>query len=206
MVDTNSKNAKIRSSIQSKRSKLSTREIKLNSIQLTSHLTAHPLFKRSKRIAGFIANNGEQDPASILELAQDRGKQCFLPVLNQLYSNRLWFAPYLKRISEQDTLKPNRYGILEPPIYPPKNVAPWSFDLVLVPLVAFDKYGGRIGMGGGYYDRTFSFTKQQNSIGSRRRTFLLGIAHKFQEVDKIAQAAWDVPIDGIATEEGIILF
>ena len=61
-------------------------------------------------------------------------------------------------------------------------------------------------MGGGYYDRTFSFTKQQNYIESRRRTFLLGIAHKFQEVDKIAQAAWDVPIDGIATEEGIILF
>ena len=206
MVDTNLNNAEIRSSMQSRRSELSARDIKLNSIQLTAHLTAHQLFKRSKRIAGFIANSGEQDPASILGIAQDRGKQCFLPVLNQLYSNRLWFAPYLKRFSKQDTLKPNRYGILEPPIYPPKNVAPWSFDLVLVPLVAFDRDGGRIGMGGGYYDRTFSFTKQQNSIGSRRRTFLLGIAHKFQEVDKIAQAAWDVPIDGIATEEGIILF
>lgn len=167
--------------------------------QLFTHLVSHPLFQRSKRIAGFIANDGEMDPEMVLDRALEQGKSCYLPVLNQLHGNRLWFAP----LQDGGTLTANRYGIPEPAHFPPKPVPIWSLDLVLTPLVAFDQQGGRIGMGGGFYDRTFSHPKRSTH---RQRPFLLGIAHSFQQVEPITLNPWDIPLDGIASEAGITIF
>ncbi|MBT3307977.1 MAG: 5-formyltetrahydrofolate cyclo-ligase [Gammaproteobacteria bacterium] len=191
--------AKLRKSIRKKRAALSEAQRQLHAEQLFSHCVRHPLFQRSRRIAGFIANDGEMDPRHLLEHALEQRRSCYLPVLNQLHGNRLWFAPF----RQDSDLTPNRYGIPEPALFPPKPTPAWSLDLVLTPLVAFDSEGGRIGMGGGYYDRTFSHTKRS---GNHKRPFLLGIAHSFQETRKIALNPWDVPLDGIATEQGVVLF
>lgn len=191
--------ASLRKAIRQQRSALSEIQRQHHAEQLFSHLAPHPLFLRSRRIAGFIANDGEMDPALVMERALQQRRHCYLPVLNQLHGNRLWFAP-LKADAE---LLPNRYGIPEPTLFPPKPIPVWSLDLVLTPLVAFDQSGGRIGMGGGYYDRTFSHPKRSTN---RRRPFLLGIAHSFQEVKQIQLNPWDVPLDGIATEKGVTLF
>ncbi len=191
--------ATLRKNIRKQRLALGEDERLHHAEQLFGHLTTHPLFQRSKRIAGFIANDGEMDPALLLDHALGLRRSCYLPVLNQLHGNRLWFAP----LHKGSVLTPNRYGILEPELFPPKAAPIWSLDLVLTPLVAFDQQGGRVGMGGGYYDRTFSHPKRS---ANRRRPFLLGIAHSFQQTKKIQLNPWDIPLDGIATEQGVTLF
>ena len=100
-------------------------------------------------------------------------------------------------------MRRNRYNIPEPLWrktleYPPKHL-----DLVFVPLLGFDSSGSRLGMGGGYYDRTFSF--RHNRMSGRRLPRLIGLGHSFQQLRKIPTDHWDVPVDGVATEAGLCL-
>jgi len=124
------------------------------------------------------------------------GKQCFLPVLDTLRPRRLWFAPY--RIG--DPLVANRYGIPEPACPSRYRVAAWCLDLVLTPLVAFDEMGNRLGMGGGYYDRTLSFLARRQ-VWKRPR--LVGIAYEFQCLESLPRRPWDIPLNSVITNDTI---
>ena len=108
----------------------------------------------------------------------------------------MWFAPY----ASEDTLKANRYGIPEPNCHANEWIEPHQLDLVLMPLVGFDSEGNRLGMGGGYYDRSFAFLTQPGSI---QKPHLLGIAHELQRVDTLPHEAWDVPMNAVVTEQGL---
>ena len=103
----------------------------------------------------------------------------------------------------------NRYGILEPQLNC-SHVSPVAqLDIILMPLVAFDSKGNRLGMGGGYYDRTLSFTQHQTGFHSpseKRAPKLVGIAHDIQEVDALPIAPWDVPLDAIVTPSRTLQF
>ena len=98
-----------------------------------------------------------------------------------------------------DTLTPNRFGILEPTLEGNRLIPARNLDLVLVPLVAFDRTGKRLGMGKGYYDQTFAFLKQENT---RKMPHLIGLAYGFQEIADLPMDDWDIPLYGIATEQG----
>jgi 5-formyltetrahydrofolate cyclo-ligase len=93
----------------------------------------------------------------------------------------------------------NRYGIDEPAYAPATVMRAAMLDIVLLPLVGFDLEGNRLGMGKGYYDRTFAASRTR-----WRCPKLLGIAHGLQEVAQLPRAAWDVPLDGIVTERGLV--
>ena len=96
----------------------------------------------------------------------------------------------------------NTVGILEP-VYKKRDLKPPSaLEIVLVPLVAFDKNFNRVGMGGGYYDRAFAFSKFRKNW---HKPLLVGVAYSFQEVDKINSKAWDVPLHAVITEERVFL-
>jgi 5-formyltetrahydrofolate cyclo-ligase len=166
---------------------------------LAHHFSGHQWFRRAQRIATFLPNDGEQDPTPLIEMAWERGKQVFLPVLNRLYGNRLWFFPY----TPETRLVTNRFGILEPPMKPFMPIPAWTLDLVLTPLVAFDAKGNRLGMGGGYYDRTFAFLRESQ----RNKPRLLGVAHDLQRTNKILpRQIWDIPLQGVLTESGLRTF
>ena len=88
----------------------------------------------------------------------------------------------------------NRYGIAEPEL-DVQQVLPHSMlDIICTPLVAFDEAGNRLGMGGGYYDRTLACW-HEHQLGPRP----LGLAHDCQQVDAVPQAQWDVPLPQIIT-------
>ncbi|CCQ09874.1 5-formyltetrahydrofolate cyclo-ligase [Pseudoalteromonas luteoviolacea B = ATCC 29581] len=92
-------------------------------------------------------------------------------------------------------MKANAYGILEPVLNCSEVCPIAQLDLLLMPLVAFDKQGNRMGMGGGYYDRTLASYYKQNWETPR----LIGLAHDCQQVDELPTEVWDVPLQAILT-------
>lgn len=95
----------------------------------------------------------------------------------------------------------NSLGIHEPTITTQPTPTQY-FDVVLVPLVAFDRTGNRLGMGAGFYDRALSFKLNNPSL---QRPLLVGLAHQFQEVKSLAAQSWDVPLDAILTDQKLYL-
>lgn len=105
-----------------------------------------------------------------------------------------------RRYARDTRLRPNRYGIGEPERGAASRIAAQHLDLVLVPLVAVDTHGTRLGTGAGFYDRCL----QHLRVGRRwRRPKLIGLAYEFQRVDQLAARAWDVPLDALITEKGL---
>lgn len=164
---------------------------------LARHLGGSALFRRSRHIAFYLPNDGEMDLTPLIERAWAMGKHCYLPVLSPTFHNRLWFARYLP----QTPLLPNRFGIPEPKRWWRSARPVWSIDLVLTPLVAFDRSGNRLGMGGGFYDRTLAYLPLRQHW---RKPLLLGIAYEFQRTEQLPHAPWDVPLDGIATDDAVL--
>jgi 5-formyltetrahydrofolate cyclo-ligase len=164
---------------------------------LTANVTALRLFLAAKRIAGYLPHDGEIDPQGVLERAAAMGKRCYLPVLSHLSWDRLWFAP----LTRDTRFRANRFGIPEPQVKAAELVRAQELDLVMMPLVAFDARGNRLGMGGGYYDRSLAFLAHRRRW---RRPHLLGLAYDFQRVDAtLPTDAWDVPLTAVATERAV---
>lgn len=157
---------------------------------LAERVCTLPVFIRARRIAAYVAIGGEIDPHPIVDHALALGKAVFLPILRGL--EPMAFAPY----AASTPLVPNRYRIPEPAVAASQWLAPRQLDLVLTPLVAFDEYGNRLGMGGGYYDRSFAFLR----ASALPHPYLLGLAYDLQKVERLVREPWDVPLHGIATE------
>ncbi len=100
-------------------------------------------------------------------------------------------------------MRVNQYGITEPDPDSTQLVCRGRLDLVLVPLVAFDGNGNRLGMGAGYYDRTFHFLRHRRHWLKPR---LVGLAFDMQRVADLQPAAWDVPLNAVVTETGLTRF
>jgi len=190
---------KLRKKRRAKRLAISPREQRLHALSAARHFVGSSLLIRFSRVALYIANNGELDPSPIVTRIQALGKKTYLPVLQSPPKQALGFCEYRKN----DTLKPNRFGIPEPDTVKHRQLPAWALDLILMPLVAFDSNGNRLGMGGGFYDRTLSYLHQRSYW---QRPSLIGLAHACQEVAKIKPNSWDIPLDGIITESGLFKF
>ncbi len=153
--------------------------------------TAH--YRDARRIAVYLAVDGELDTEPLVLLARAAGKEVYLPVLPPSNNRPLVFLPY----AADTVLRPNRYRIPEPAPSAEAPLAPVELDLVLAPLVAFDARGERLGMGGGYYDRSFAFLQEAR----RPHPALIGYAYECQRVEMLESAAWDVPLMGVVTEQ-----
>lgn len=157
-------------------------------------LEALPEYHTDARVAGYWAVDGELALNLIIPPLLARGQQFLLPLIGP--QRELRFAPWQTGMD----VAPNRYGIPEP-IERQKTFAAFQLDLVLVPLLGFDRGGNRLGYGGGYYDRSFAFLNEQ---GRPSEPLLVGIAYAAQELERIEPQSWDVPLDFIATENELI--
>ena len=161
---------------------------------LYRQLAQQPLFRRAKHISLYLPTDGEIDPRLLLRAAQRRGKATYLPVLSAWPRTKMVF----QRVRPGEKLQPNRFRILEPRVNIGQQRNIWALDLVLLPLVGFDDVGGRLGMGGGFYDRSLAYLARRKSW---RKPTLLGLAHECQKVERLAQASWDVPLAGTVTDK-----
>lgn len=161
---------------------------------LYRQLAQHPLFRRARHVSLYLANDGEIDPRLLLKEAQRRGKAVYLPVLNAWPRTRMVF----QRVQRGEAFKPNRFGIPEPLINRARQRPIWALDLILMPLVGFDEQGGRLGMGGGFYDRSLAYRSRRQTW---RKPTLLGLAHECQKVEQLALASWDIPLQGTVSDK-----
>ena len=129
----------------------------------------------------------KSDTGPLQQLATRQGKQLFLPVIAD--DNSLSFHAW----QADEPLRDNRYNIPEPPAQAlrcPTN----DLDIIFMPLVAWDQCGGRLGMGGGFYDRT---------LAGADGPVLVGLAHECQQVGQVPRDSWDVCLAFIATDTAL---
>ncbi|WP_236645269.1 5-formyltetrahydrofolate cyclo-ligase [Aidingimonas lacisalsi] len=186
----------LRRDLRQRRRSLSTRQQRRASGSLCQRLRQLPEVRRARRVALYLPNDGEIDPTPLIDWLQRRNAEVYLPVLRPLAHNRLWFIRY----DRHTPMRRNRFGIHEPDTrhgaHRARRRPVWALDLVLLPLVGFDSRGQRLGMGGGFYDRSLAFTRHR-----RPRPVLIGAAHACQEVDHLPSADWDVPLDAIVSDQ-----
>jgi 5-formyltetrahydrofolate cyclo-ligase len=181
----------LRKKLRLQRSQLNRTQQTTASAQITAKLSGHPLFLASHTIATYMPINREIDPTKLIQKAWQAHKACYLPILQ---GKQLIFAAY----QANTDLKKNHFNILEPIDSSCALIAPEALDLVLVPLVGFTVQGQRLGMGAGFYDRSFAFLLKQPRPA---RPFLLGLAYEWQKITAFNQEHWDVPLNAILTEE-----
>jgi 5-formyltetrahydrofolate cyclo-ligase len=187
--------AQLRRQKREQRRKLTIAEQTQHANQLADQVIQHPRFLSCQRIACYLSNDGEIDPIYIIEQAWNLGKKVYLPVLSPL-KNSLLFAPF----EPESMMRINKFGILEPACKPKHWLKAQQLDLVLLPLVAFDEAGNRLGMGGGFYDRSLAHLRHRQHS---RKPHLIGLAHESQKTDQLSAQSWDIPLDAIATEKQI---
>lgn len=158
---------------------------------LCERLLSLPIVQQANHIAAYIAIRGEISLATVMAQLSETGKHVYLPVLR---GQAMHFSPW---IPTQPLLKKG-FGLFEPDAPESEWIPAEKLDLVLAPLVVFDKECNRIGQGGGFYDRTFAF-RQDTSCSP----FLLGVAHDDQREPQLPVERWDVPLDMIATQQAL---
>jgi len=185
----------LRREARARRRALPAVERHATSLAVARHLAATGWLHQGLRLAAYVALPEEISVSPCLRLALRHGCGLWLPRIETLRAGRMVFAP------AAGALQLNAYGIPEPAT--PERLGSRWMQLILVPLVAFDDRGARLGMGGGFYDRTLAWRRWRTSWRGPR---LVGIAHSSQRVGRIAALPHDVRLDAVITEQGLTRF
>ena len=172
------------------RSKLNREQLEEAAVAVCERICALVEFQQAQKIAVYFAVNGEIGLTPLIDQALAQGKQIYLPNLDQ---KTLRFSPY----DHTQKMRINRFKLPEPDVTDDEMLEANELDLVLAPLVVFDADRNRIGMGGGFYDRSFAFRKEPGS----HRPQLIGVAHEWQKVAQLVPEDWDVRLDMVVTDQ-----
>ncbi len=185
----------LRIQLRKKRQALSSLNKKIFSEQILTHLSKLKL-NTSQNVGIYLSTEDELSTAPLIDALLSKNIKLYVPILHPILKRTLWFQEYAS--STQTCL--NKYHIKEPIFDSRKIIAPWELDIVMMPLVAFDHQGNRLGMGGGFYDTSFRF----NSV--HKISTFIGLAYGFQRIGNCPTEPWDIKLDGILTPEYFKLF
>ena len=178
----------LRKAIRQRRNALSVIQQRNAAIALATSLSSHSKIQAANRIAVYLTNDGELGTSIFIDWCWQQQKEVYLPVVHPFSSGNLLFLRY-----QQDSkLVSNAFGILEPKLDVTKVCPLTELDIICTPLVAFDETGARLGMGGGFYDRSLAHWQQS-------KLYPLGLAHDCQLVENIPVESWDIPLPEIIT-------
>jgi len=183
----------LRSKIRAQRRALSPLQQKRACQALGKQLERSLTLLKAKHIALYFGSDSEICPVHLIPHLLKRKKCLYMPVLHPFKKSHLVFC----RITPNTKLKKNRFDIPEPSFKHSSGISAKHLSLVLLPLVAFDEAGNRMGMGGGYYDRAFEFKRKSNRHSPR----LIGLAHELQLQKSIPTEDWDIPLFAIFTDK-----
>ncbi|CAV19862.1 5-formyltetrahydrofolate cyclo-ligase [Vibrio atlanticus] len=182
--------SEFRKQIRIKRNSLSSEQQTQSGIDLVKQCAQLDEIQSAQHIALYISIDGELDTQPLIEWLWAQGKQTYLPVLHPFSTGHLLFLHY----SPSTPTVLNKYGIVEPQLNQLLVKPCQQLDLILTPLVGFDSQGHRLGMGGGYYDRTLARWFETGNGATP-----IGLAHDCQHVDRLPIEGWDIPLPKIVT-------
>ena len=185
--------ARLRTELRARRRAIAAPDRIAAAQDLAQRLLALPDAPASGYVAGYWAMDGEI-ALHAWQMQLPAGLTYCLPVLAE--GDLLGFAAW----RPGDPLVTNRFGIPEPDVGRSAMLPPASMALVVMPLVGFDVRCERLGMGGGWYDRTFARSSARPSDAKVGRPLLVGAAFEVQRVDALPTAPWDVGLDAVCTE------
>ena len=188
-----SKEHLLRQEILAKRRQLTAKESAQAGLSILKTIMQMNVFKRTVNVASYISLSGELCTQDMNEYFMTRHHLC-LPYMVTGQKGKMDFYSFKKG----DELVENRFHILEPKNQPENLVLEDKIDVIVVPLVAFDNKGNRMGMGGGYYDRMLKKV--------RKDCLVIGVAYEFQQVDELLVEEWDMPMDIVITEKNCYEF
>lgn len=160
------------------------------SLIISRRLLRTRLYRQAKRLLCFASIDGEVQTRTILEQALSDGKKVFVPVVTDKVLRHMVVAEV--KDLEKDLAHKGHFGIPHPLRLSSKEIPLGSLDLILVPAIAFDRLGNRLGRGGGYFDRFL----ERVPAGVPR----VGLAFKFQVVDRLPSEGHDQPVSRVITE------
>ncbi len=180
----------LRQKMRAARDALSPAEIEEKSERIAKRLLAHPAYQKAASVMCYASFGSEVRTDGLIKSALAAGKAVAVPVClpdQRLLPSLVCFFP--------DELEPGRFGVPEPKAGCLRPASPADFDLIIVPGVAFDRRGYRLGYGAGYYDRFLRET--------RPGAVFLGLAFELQVVEDVQPEPHDVPVHIIVTEERV---
>ncbi|MBN3194260.1 5-formyltetrahydrofolate cyclo-ligase [Pectobacterium versatile] len=180
----------IRQAVRQQRRLLTPEQQSRFAQQASERVMAHPKIIRADSVAVFLSFDGELDTHPLIQQLWQREKRVYLPVLHPFRSGYLLFLRY----TPDTELVRNRLKIMEPRLDVRQVLPLPQLDVLLTPLVAFDHQGQRLGMGGGFYDRTLQYRNYTS-----RGPYPIGLAHDCQQVDALPVESWDIPLPEIIT-------
>ena len=180
----------IRKQVRDRRNQLDFHTQQVAATQLVEQCLRLETFQSSQNIALYLSTDGELNTAPLIDALWQKNKSIYIPVLHPFSPGHLLFLHYQK----SSKMVKNKYGIAEPKLDQRHIIPAHQLDLICTPLVAFDDQCQRLGMGGGYYDRTLA-PWFKTGVGAKP----IGLAHDCQQIDQIPTAAWDIPLPMIVT-------
>ncbi|MBA5236026.1 5-formyltetrahydrofolate cyclo-ligase [Pectobacterium aroidearum] len=190
LSSTTASRQQIRQAVRQHRRLLTPEQQALFAQQACERVMAHPKIIRAESVAVFLSFDGELDTSPLIQQLWQQGKRVYLPVLHPFRAGHLLFLRY----APDTELVRNRLKIMEPRLDVCQVLPLPQLDILLTPLVAFDHQGQRLGMGGGFYDRTLQYRNQMS-----RGPYPIGLAHDCQQVDALPVESWDIPLPEIIT-------
>lgn len=197
----------IRQQVRKKRSSLPAFRQHLASFALARRILLNvSAIHHVDRIAFYLAQDGEIDLLPLMVHCFKQGRRCYLPVLGTPDDKKLDFAEW----TPGQTMLQNLYGIAEPAVPQHQLLSAADMQVIFMPLVAFDACGNRLGMGGGYYDRSLAeccspgSSRTTRARHSNRRPLLVATGHDIQHVPHLPHDSWDIIPDITITPGRII--
>lgn len=190
-VDPPTEKLRLRRSMQLRLGEVTPEEARAAGAVIADRLDRSPLWQEATRVGVFASRADEVDTSALIERAFLAGKQVLFP--RTMDAAGLEFA----RVADPSQLRAGRFGVREPsPDLPVARLD--QRTLLLVPGLLFDREGGRLGRGGGYYDRALAGFRDREY-----RPVTIGVGFFFQLVERVPMTPLDVHLDGVVSEDGL---
>ena len=178
----------IRRHVRQERNSLSGEEQNQLALIASRHMLAEIQAQSAQHVALYVTHDGELATQKLIEALWDVDINLYLPRIHPFSKGNLLFVRY----DRDSVMVDNQYGISEPQLNVQHVITVDKLDMIITPLVAFDEHGNRMGMGGGYYDRTLTQVVDNKPLA-------IGFAHDCQQVSQVPTDFWDIPLPVIIT-------
>jgi 5-formyltetrahydrofolate cyclo-ligase len=193
----------LRKTLRKQRISLTRCQRRRAAMAVLCHLRRQPEWQRARKVALYLDAFGEVPTHHVLDQCFRLGKAVYLPVVRHEGQPLRWARVY-RRQWQSRRLTRHYFGMHQP--FRQRGVSVRNFDCVVMPLLGFDDRGHRLGMGGGFYDRTLAYAAHPQHRSGQHKPYRIGLAYDFQQIAALPVYPWDVAVNAVVTPSRFLRF